>query len=162
MNKPDLGSDIGVGLGFTLMGIFVINVHTSFGVVLVIPLEVIGIGLSILGVAGMLISVSKKDGSDFFKDLGVAILFFVPAFLTYIFSPFFWLKIVSAFLTAITLIFVGMAMGRSLFKEDGSFRMDFRALPRLIVILLTTSAAVLSALSSLSDNNLFRILLNHF
>jgi hypothetical protein len=154
MEKLDFGRDIGTGLGFTLMGIFILNLYRFHDFYSVSILQWIGIPISIFGIAAMIMAFSKKDGSDFFNDLGAATIVFVPMFLGFLFSPWLWLKIIFSILTTFSLILVGVAMGRSLFKEDGSLRLDLKALPRVLLIVLSSSAALLSALASLSTNQI--------
>lgn len=149
--KIDIGADIGIGLGFTLLGIFILNIHYFFNISPCLLQKIFGIGFSILGIVGMLISLSKKGGFDFLNDVGIAIILFVPFFVLFIFIDFLWPKIIFAILVGFSLIFVGVAIGRSLLRKDGSLRINLKSLPRFIIILLSTLAAVLSALVTLTE-----------
>ena len=108
MNKLDIGSNVGVGLGFTLMGIFISNMHIFFGTNSIFILSIFGTIFSIFGISGMLISISKGKDLDFFNDLAVAVILFVPIFLSFIFIKIFWLKVMLAILSSISFIFVGL------------------------------------------------------
>jgi hypothetical protein len=151
IKKLDIGADIGVGLGFTLVGIFILNIHYFFGTSPFLLQKISGIGFSILGIGAMFISLSRKEGFNFFNDVGVAIILFVPLFILFIFTNLLWLKIIFAILVGFSLIFVGMAIGRSLLKEDGSLRINLKSLPRLIIVLLSTLAALFSALATFAE-----------
>jgi len=153
MNKLDIGSNVGVGLGFTLMGIFISNMHIFFGTNSIFILSIFGTIFSIFGISGMLISISKGKDLDFFNDLAVAVILFVPIFLSFIFIKIFWLKVMLAILSSISFIFVGLGIGRTFFKEDGSLRMNFHKWPRSILVLFTTLLATISALSSFLEQN---------
>lgn len=151
IKKLDIGKDIGIGLGFALVGIFILNIHYFFNVSPFLLQKILGAGFSIFGITAMLISVSKKEGLNFLGDIGVAFLLFVPLFVLFIFIDILWLKIILAVLVGFSLIFVGMATGRSLLKEDGSLRINLKSLPKFIIILLTTLAAILSALGTFAE-----------
>jgi hypothetical protein len=89
MNKLDVGGNVGVGLGFTLMGIFITNIHIFFGTHSILILSIFGIIFSIFGISGMLISISKGKDLDFFNDLAVSVILFVPILLSFIFIEIF-------------------------------------------------------------------------
>lgn len=153
MNKLDIGGNVGIGLGFALMGIFITNVHIFFGTHSILILSIFGTIFSIFGVSGMLISISEGKDLDFFNDLAVAVILFVPIFLFFIFIKIFWLKVIFAVLSSISFIFVGIGIGKTFFREDGSLRMNFRKWPKSILVLLTTLLATISALSSFLEKN---------
>lgn len=149
----DIGADIGIGLGFTLLGIFIFNIHYFFNVSPLLFQKILGSAFSILGIGGMCISLSKKKENSFFKDIGVAIIIFVPFLLLLIFTDITWLKIIFAIFVGVSLLFVGMATGRSLLREDGSFRINFKSFPRFIIVLLSTVAAIFSALTTFTEKS---------
>ena len=162
----DMGADIGIGLGLTLVGIFILNIHYFFSVSPFVLQKILGLGFSILGIGGMCMSLSKKGEGNFFKDIGVAIILFVPSLLLFIFTSILWLKIIFAILVGFSLIFVGMATGRSLLREDGSFRINLKSLPRFVIVFSSTLAAILSVLVAFAEKSqiildLFRKIFNH-
>lgn len=149
--KIDMGSDIGIGLGFALLGIYILNIHYFFGTAPFLIQKILGVVFAVVGIGGMLMSLSKKSGLAFFKDIGVAIILFVPLFIGFILINICWLKIIFAVLVGFSLIFVGSAIGRSLLREDGSLRINLKSLPRFIIVLLSMLAAIFSALATFTE-----------
>lgn len=149
----DIGSDIGIGLGLALLGIYILNIHYFFGTAPFLVQKILGIVFAVVGIGGMLMSLSKKSELAFFKDIGAAIIFFVPFFIGFIFINIYWLKIIFAVIVGFSLILVGLATGRSLLREDGSLRINLKSLPRFIIVLLSTLAAIFSALATLSEKS---------
>jgi len=149
--KIDIGGGMGVGLGFALAGIFTFNVHFFFGIEPVMVQKIFGLLFSTVGVGGMLIEMSKKEGKGFFADIGVVTILFVPIFVIFLVIQIIWLKVLFAVLVNLSLIFVGLAFGRSVLTEDGSFRINMKAFPRFFIALLSTIAVIISAISTLME-----------
>jgi len=149
--KIDIGGGIGVGLGFALAGIFTLKVHFFFGIEPIMVQIILGLLVSAIGVGGMLIEMSKKEGKRFFADIGIVTILFVPIFATFLMIQIIWLKVLFAVLVNLSLIFVGLAFGRSVLTEDGSFRINMKAFPRFFIALLSTIAVIVSAISTLME-----------
>ncbi len=99
----------------------------------------------------MIFPFGKQEKKKFFNDIGTAIIISLPLLLLLLYMHLFWLRIFFSVLFGFSLIFVGHAIGKSLFTEDGELSLSFKGFPRFIPILLTAIAATLSAISTISD-----------
>lgn len=146
--KEEINVGMGVGLGFIFAGIFTLNLNLFFAVEPHLLQKIFGIILSLIGATGMLIEIGKDTEKKYLQDIGIAIILFVPIFIIFLVLEIVWLKIFFAALVNVSLIFVGLALGKTFFSDKGSFKLDGKKIIRFIVALLTIVGALISALNA--------------
>ncbi len=153
-SKAEKGINVGmgVGLGFMFAGIFTFNVHLFFATGPHLIQKIFAVAFSLIGIGGMLQELGKGANKDYLQDVGVAIVISVPTFITFIAIEIVWLKIIFAVLVNITLIFVGMAFGKTFLSDEGSFKVDGRKVGKTLIALLATIGALISALNAFMEN----------
>lgn len=150
--KEGINVGMGVGLGFIFAGIFTFNVHLFFTTSPHLIQIIFAVAFSLIGIGGMLLELGKGSEKDYLQDVGVAIVIFVPIFITFFALELVWLKILLAGLVNISLIFVGMAFGKAFLSDEGSFRFNGKKVVKTLIALVTTIGVLISALNALMEN----------
>ncbi len=150
--EKGINAGMGVGLGFIFAGIFTFNLHLFFTTDPLLIQKIFGVAFSLIGIGGMLLELGKGADKDYLQDVGVAIVIFVPVFIIFLAIEIVWLKIFFAILVNMSLIFVGVAFGKTFLSDEGSFKVDGRKLATTLIALLTIIGALISALNAFMEN----------
>jgi len=153
--KQHIGQGIGYGLGLVFGGIFLLNLHQFYHSETNLIVVILGVVSLIFGIIGILTEMSKRDDLKTISDSGFQLGLFLSLIIVFYVSTNFWIKSILAFFVYLGFWLLGTGIGNTLFDEKGIFKFKFnsKSLLKFIITLITSLAAILSAVNSIVEKS---------